>query len=65
MFYIGKRFNPQLSQPYFKAYGKLTKKDAKVYSKPSYGTMLLTGYEKEEEYLQAIEEIKSEGYNFV
>ena len=30
MFYIGRRNNPQLATPYFKAFGKLTKKEAKA-----------------------------------
>ncbi len=60
MFYIGQRYNPQLNNPYYKAFGKLTKKEAKAKEQITYGSMSLTAYKTEAEYLAAIEQIKHE-----
>ena len=49
MFYIGQRDNAQLKTPYYKAFGKLTKKDAKAKEQCAYGSMWLTGYKTEAE----------------
>lgn len=64
MFYIGKRSNPQLPNPYYKAFGKLTKKEAKAKEATVYGSMYLTGYKTEAEYHSAIEELKQSGARF-
>lgn len=61
-FYIGTRHNPQLAKPYFKKYGQLTKKDAAKKEDCLYGSMSLTAYETEEEYLKAVEKIEAEGF---
>lgn len=61
MFYIGERSNPQLASSYYKAYGKLTKKEAKAKESCAYGSMWLTGYKTEDEYNAAIESLKAEG----
>lgn len=60
-YYIGERFNPQLSRSYFVAYGKLTKKEVKNIENCSYGSMYLTPYSTEAEYNAKIESLKSEG----
>lgn len=65
MFYIGQRNNPQLKAPYYKAFGKLSKKDAKTKEQTAYGSMYLTGYSTEAEYLAAIEQLKQSGAHFV
>lgn len=61
-FYIGARHNPQFQKPYYKAYGQLSKTDAKAKEKCSYGSMYLTAYETEQEYLNAQEELKANGF---
>lgn len=65
MFYIGQRNNPQLGTPYYKAFGKLTKKDAKAKEQCAYGSMWLTGYKTEAEYTSAIEQLKQAGARVV
>ena len=62
LFYIGTRYNPQLSKPYYRAYGQLTIKESKAKEDCVYGSMYLTGYTKEE-YLAKLESLKAEGYN--
>ena len=59
-FYIGERRNPQTGT-YYRAYGQLTKKDAKSKENALYGSIYLTSYESEEEYNNKIELIKSQG----
>jgi hypothetical protein len=61
LFYIGERSNPQLRKPYYKAYGQLSKADAKRKENCLYGSMWLTAYETEEQYLAALEQIKESG----
>jgi len=61
MFYIGQRNNPQLPQPYYKAFGKLTKKEAAAKERPSYGSMWLTSYRTLEAYEAAIAKLVAEG----
>lgn len=60
-FYIGERFNPQLSKPYFKLFGQLTKKAAAAKTNVAYGSMTLKAYATEAEYLAAIERLQNEG----
>lgn len=62
-FFIGRRDNPQLSKPYFKAYGQLSQTSAKEKEKSAYGSMSLTSYNSEEEYQKALDKIKSDGYS--
>lgn len=60
--YLGYRSNPQLSNGgYYRAFGQLTKKDAKAKENASYGSIDLTAYDTEEEYLKAIEDVKAKG----
>ena len=61
MYYIGERSNPQLDKPYYKAFGKLTKKEAKAKEQTVYGSMYLTGYKTEDEYTSAIDQLKQTG----
>lgn len=62
MFYIGKRNNPKFPQPYYKAFGKLTKKEAAAKKeRPSYGFMGLTSYRTIDAYEAAIAELVAEG----
>ena len=62
-FYIGERFNPQLSKPYYKAYGQLSKTEAKEKENPIYGSMYLTCFETESEYTNALDKIKADGFS--
>ena len=51
LFYIGWRGNPQLKNGgYYKAYGQLSKTEAKRKENCVYGSMILFSYENEEEY---------------
>lgn len=61
-YYIGKRINPQLTNPYYFAYGKLTKKEAKKNTYCLYGNIILTEYDKKEQYQEAKEQIKGNGF---
>ena len=63
-YYIGRRYNPQLKNPYFRALGRMTKKTARERENCVYGEMVLTAYDTEEDYKAAIENLKAEGYNF-
>ena len=61
--YIGKRVNPQLSNPYFRAYGQLTKAQAKQKEDTLYGEMYVTAYDTEAEYLEVLDKLSRDGYN--
>jgi hypothetical protein len=61
-YYIGRRDNPQLKQPYYRRYGQLSKTDAKKKENPAYGSMSLTGYDTEEEYEKEIARLVLEGF---
>jgi hypothetical protein len=61
-FYIGERFNPQFKHSYYLKYGQLTKKEAKKEEECIYGSMILTGYETEEEYNKAAKDIFVGGF---
>ena len=63
LFYIGCRYNPQFSKPYYKAYGQLSKADAKRKEDCAYGSMSLTGYDSKEAYEAQITNLKNEGYS--
>ncbi len=60
-YYIGKRLNPQLSEAYYIAYGKMSKKDAKAVENCLYGSCYLTPYNTVEEYNAEIERLKNLG----
>ena len=60
--YIGMRVNPQFKQPYYVAYGALSKKDAKKKENCSYGSMYLTGYTDKEAYDAQIVKLRAEGF---
>lgn len=62
-YYIGRRDNPQFSNPYFRAYGRLYKKDAKKKEDCAYGSMTLTEYTTEQEYLNKLQSLKEQGFN--
>ena len=62
LFYIGRRYNPQLSKPYFRAYGQLSKKMVSEKENCAYGSMSLEGFETESAYIARIEELKAQGY---
>lgn len=61
-FYIGRRYNPQLKNPYFRAFGRLTKKAAREHENSLYGGMVLTAYDTAEAYEAAIREITRDGF---
>ena len=60
MYYIKQRNNPQLPKPYYVAYGKLTKKEAKEIEKSIYGTNTMLAYSSKEEYK---EKYQRKGHN--
>jgi hypothetical protein len=61
-FYIGERINPQLKKSYYICYGRLTKKDAIKKENCVYGSMILTSYENENLYNEAIKILKDKGF---
>lgn len=63
MFYIKERENPQFKKPYYVACGKLTKKEAKKKENSLYGYNIMLSYKTEEEYINALNTFKKEGYN--
>lgn len=62
-YYIGERHNPQFNKPYYRAYGQLGKTAAKQKEKSVYGSMALTGYATEGEYLQKIADLRAAGFS--
>lgn len=61
-YYIKERHNPQLGV-YYKAQGKLTKKEAREYETGClYGSNYMLEYKTEEEYNEAIAKLKAEGH---
>ena len=63
-YYIGWRGNPQLKNGgYYKAFGQLSKAEAKRKEQTAYGSMSLTEYETEEQYNSSLESFKEEGYS--
>ncbi len=62
-YYIGQRNNPQLSKPYFVAYGKLSKAKVREAEKSLYGSMYLTPYESEQEYNDKLNQLRLDGYS--
>lgn len=64
LFYIGWRGNPQLKNGgYYKAYGQLSKTEAKRKENCIYGSMTLSSYENEEEYNTTLTKYKEEGFS--
>ena len=64
LFYIGWRGNPQLKNGgYYKAYGQLSKAEAKRKENCAYGSMTLSSYENEEEYNTTLTKYKEEGFS--
>ena len=61
-YYVGRRDNPQLSKPYFVAYGQLSKADVKRMESSVYGSMTLTGYDTIEDFNQTIQTLESDGF---
>lgn len=62
-FYIGERSNPQLSKPYYRVFGQLTKKEAKKKEDTIYGSMRLIEFKSKEEYDEKIKSLEKEGFN--
>ena len=62
LFYIGQRNNPQLSKPYYIAYGQLSKTDAKKFRDCLYGSIHLTSFDNVVDFENDIIRIKSEGF---
>jgi hypothetical protein len=64
LYYIGWRGNPQLKNGgYYKAFGQLSKAEAKRKEQTSYGSMSLTAYETEEQYMTSLRSFKEEGHS--
>lgn len=62
-FYIKERNNPHFKKPYYVACGQLTKKDAKAKESSLYGDNTMLSYATEQEYKDALEKLKADGYN--
>lgn len=63
-YYIGWRGNRQLSRGgYYKAFGQLSKRDARKKEDCVYGSMSLMAYASEAEYQAALAEHKAQGYS--
>ena len=64
LYYIGWRGNPQLKNGgYYKAFGQLSKTEAKRKEQPAYGSMFLHEYETEEQYNSALAILKKSDYS--
>lgn len=61
-YWIKKRYNPQFDKPYFSGCGQLSKTAAKKKEKSLYGYNKMLEYSTQEEYTQALEQFKSEGF---
>lgn len=62
LYYLGRRGNPQLSKPYFTAYGQLSKTAAKRKENCAYGSMSLESFESGLSYAARIVELEAEGF---
>lgn len=60
--YIGERHNPQFDKPYYRAYGQLSKVDAKNKGKSIYGSMYILEFSSQEEYENKINELRQRGF---
>jgi hypothetical protein len=64
LFYLGWRSNPQLKNGgYYKAFGQLSKAEAKRKENCVYGSMYLYPFINEEEYKIEIDKYKNQGYS--
>lgn len=61
-YYIGERINPQLKQPYYLAYGKLSKNDALKKEDCAYGFIIMQSYQSEEEFESAKTKLVKDGF---
>lgn len=61
MWYIGRRYNPQLSKPYYVRFGRLSKSEVKE-KEASYGSMSLTAYTSLEDYEAAYKDLETKGF---
>lgn len=64
-YYIKERHNPQFKKPYFVACGQLSKAAAKRKDASLHGYNVMREYKTESEYNQAIENLKSKGYEVI
>lgn len=62
LFYIGRRDNPQLQKPYFKAYGRLSAAEAAKKTDCLYGSMSLESFATEAAYSARLAQLKAEGF---
>lgn len=62
LWYIGRRDNPQFKQPYYVAYGQLSKTEANKKEDTLYGSMWLTGFATQQEYESKIAELQLNGF---
>ena len=63
-YYIGWRSNSQLKNGgYYKAFGQLSKAEAKRKEQTAYGSMWLYEYKTEEQYNSSLESFKEEGHS--
>ncbi len=63
LFYIKERYNPQFDKPYYVRYGQLSKTETKEKEASLYGDNYMTSYNTEKEYNDAIEKLKTNGFN--
>lgn len=61
--YIMERDNPQLPKPYYKVYGKLSKKRADELTKVSYGSKRMIPFDSEEAMKDKVEDLRKSGFS--
>lgn len=62
-FYIKERHNPQFDKPYYVPQGQLSKAEAKRKEKSLYGDNIMLEYKTFEEYVEAQNKFKKEGFS--
>lgn len=60
-YWLKERHNPQLKNPYWVAYGKITTKEAKAKESSLYGTNYMHNFSTKEDYENKIEELRKNG----
>ena len=61
-YWIKERHNPQLDKAYYMTYGQLSKREAMEKEKTLYGMNIMKSYATEQEYNEAIEKLKTDGF---
>lgn len=65
MYYIGQRNNPQLTQPYYYAYGQLSRVQARAKGNTLYGSITVMPFPTLSAYNAAISALKAKGFRVI